>query len=159
MYFFSTSLALMTTCYIEEVVVETDMSLLPSEDIREETFLSVPDIFQTNAVNVANETYADISDVRSPVDRTYNRSFNKIDNYFSYVGGLIGTILGLIFIMGVFSEKAYTISIASSIFSDKDGESLNSSGFHMGFVFSSWAKSFTDKLGCCKEWWTKTEKY
>ena len=36
---------------------------------------------------------------KSPESTTYERSFNKIDAYFSYVGGLVGTIIGLIFIM------------------------------------------------------------
>ena len=31
---------------------------------------------------------------------TYSRDFNKFDDYFSYVGGLLGTIIGLFFIMG-----------------------------------------------------------
>ena len=160
MYFFSTSLALDTTCYIEEVVVETDMSLLPGKDILEETFLSAPDIFQTNAVNVGTDNvYAYIKYVRSAVDRTYERSFNKLDNYFSYVGGIIGTVLGIIFIMALFSEKAYSLSIASCLFSGEEGKSLNSSGFHIGFLLSSWIKGLTDKLGCCKGGWKKTKQY
>lgn len=52
---------------------------------------------------------------------TYDRSFNKIDNYFSYVGGLIGTILGVMIVMNSYSEKAYGISIASQLFHTDDG--------------------------------------
>ena len=37
----------------------------------------------------------------------YTRSFNKIDAYFSYVGGLIGTIIGFMFIMEKYNEKAF----------------------------------------------------
>ena len=159
MYFFSTDLALMSTAYIEEVTVQTDQSLLPTEDILEEKFISVPETFKTNSVNVANGVYAELTYARSPVDRLYERSFNKIDNYFSYVGGLIGTIIGLIFIMGIFSEKAYSISIASYLYQNEDGRSLNSTGFHIGFLFASWAKALTDKLGCCKDAWKRTEQY
>ena len=63
----------------------------------------MPDIFQTNSVTVVNDQYVKLIFVKSPIDRTYKRSFNKLDNYFSYVGGLIGTILGIIFIMNMFS--------------------------------------------------------
>ena len=48
----------------------------------------------------------------------YKRGFNKIDTYFSYVGGLVGTIIGLIFIMGPYTEKTYEISLAKKVLLD-----------------------------------------
>ena len=57
---------------------------------------------------------------KSPATVTYTRSFNKIDAYFSYVGGLVGTILGLIFIMEFYTEKAYEISLAKKVMTDND---------------------------------------
>ena len=50
---------------------------------------------------------------------TYTREFNKIDNYFSYVGGLIGIAFGFIFILGKYNEKAYEISIANKLFKNE----------------------------------------
>ena len=57
----------------------------------------------------------------SKANATYQRSFNKIDAYFSYVGGLIGTIIGLMLIMEKYNEKAYEISLGKRIFRDDDG--------------------------------------
>lgn len=51
---------------------------------------------------------------------TYNRSFNKLDNYFSYVGGLIGTILALVFIIGKYTEVAYEVSLSKKLFLNND---------------------------------------
>ena len=70
----------------------------------------------------AKRPYALINFNKASSTTTYTRSFNKIDAYFSYVGGLIGTIIGLIFILNLYTQKAYEISIAHKLFryNDKD---------------------------------------
>ena len=70
----------------------------------------------------AKRPYAQISFNKATFTTSYTRSFNKVDNYFSYVGGLIGTIIGLIFILNLYTQKAYEISIAHKLFKydDKD---------------------------------------
>ena len=40
---------------------------------------------------------------KSPKLTTYTRTFNKVDEYLSYVGGLIGTIIGLMFLLGKYN--------------------------------------------------------
>ena len=47
---------------------------------------------------------------------TYNRSFNKLDNFFSYVGGLIGVVLSAMLIMNKFSELSFEINIGKRFF-------------------------------------------
>ena len=49
---------------------------------------------------------------------TYKREFNKLDAYFSYVGGLIGTIIGFFFIMGPYNECAFEVSLAKRLITD-----------------------------------------
>ena len=61
---------------------------------------------------------AEIRFNKSPKIINYTRTFNTIDNYMSYVGGLIGTIFGLMFLLGKYNEKAYEISIAHKLFHD-----------------------------------------
>ena len=51
--------------------------------------------------------YAKIAFNKATYTTTYSRSFNKVDTYFSYVGGLIGTIIGFIFILNFYTQKAY----------------------------------------------------
>lgn len=43
---------------------------------------------------------------------TYSRSFNKIDNLFSYIGGFVGVVLLIFFILSSYSEALFTFSIA-----------------------------------------------
>ena len=58
--------------------------------------------YLTNGIGLAK-----ISFIKSDKSVKFNRQFNKIDAYFSYVGGLVGTIIGIFFIMGPYGEAAY----------------------------------------------------
>jgi len=51
--------------------------------------------------------YASITFNKSPTTVTYTRSFNKLDNYFSYIGGIVGGILALMLIMRFYTQAAY----------------------------------------------------
>ena len=55
----------------------------------------------------SKRAFAQIMFSKAGFTTTYTRSFNKIDAYFSYVGGLVGTIIGLIFILNNYTQKAY----------------------------------------------------
>lgn len=53
--------------------------------------------------------------MKSSKSTNYARSFNKLDAFFSYVGGLVGTILGLMFIVASFTSMAYELELAERI--------------------------------------------
>ena len=55
---------------------------------------------------------------RSSIVTKYTRSFNKVDSYLSYIGGLVGTIVTLVFFMGKYTEKAYEVSLSNKILID-----------------------------------------
>ena len=50
--------------------------------------------------------------MRSSTTTTYERAFNKIDEFFSYIGGLVGTILGLMLFMEGFTNMSYELDLA-----------------------------------------------
>jgi len=62
---------------------------------------------------------------------TYYRNFNKLDTYLSYIGGLVGTLIGMIFIMGSYTEKSYEISLAREVMKDNDHEEILSDNFNL----------------------------
>ena len=66
----------------------------------------------------AGQLMAQFTLFKSPKNVKFERKYNTFDEYLSYVGGLIGTIIGFMFIMGKYSEKAYEISLAHKIFRD-----------------------------------------
>jgi hypothetical protein len=54
--------------------------------------------------------------MKASASTTYSRSFNKVDTFFSYVGGLVGTILGLMLFMGKFTSMALILEVSQSLF-------------------------------------------
>jgi len=47
---------------------------------------------------------------------TYTRDYQRIDDFLAYVGGLISTVIGSLFIMGSYSELCYLISLEHKIY-------------------------------------------
>lgn len=75
----------------------------------------IPEIFQNIAFEVTDDRYASFFFMKSAKSTTYVRSFNKLDTFFSYVGGLIGTILGLMFVVANFTSMAYELELAERL--------------------------------------------
>ena len=76
-------------------------------------YLSVPKPFRTNFKSTTSDTYVVIKWAKSPATQTSKRTFNKLDEFFAYIGGLIGFIVVLLIFLNYFSEKAYGLSLAS----------------------------------------------
>ena len=51
----------------------------------------------------ANQELAEFKFNKSPRNIKFGRNYNTIDTYLSYVGGLIGTIIGFMFFLGKYS--------------------------------------------------------
>ena len=98
--------------HVEDYAIETDVSLLPFAQKVVESGVIIPEIFQNIAFEVTNDRYASFFFMKSAKSTTYERSFNKLDSFFSYVGGLVGTILGLMFVVANFTNMAYELELA-----------------------------------------------
>lgn len=144
---------------VEEDTIETDNSLMPYESIESETVLTIPDLFNSvYYVTSGNKPYAEVVFTKNPETTTYTRSFNKVDTYFSYVGGLIGTIIGLIFILNSYTEMAYEISIARKLYLDKNGEEIKSADFNFLYYMGSVIIGIFETFKCaCR--WKKTKEF
>lgn len=93
---------------LQEDVIDTDISIMPYSNTVSENVTTIPHLFNSiYYMKSGNKPYTEIVFNKNPLTTTYTRSFNKVDTYFSYVGGLIGTIIGLIFILNNFTEMAY----------------------------------------------------
>lgn len=69
--------------------------------------------------------------MKSSSETTYQRSFNKVDELFSYVGGLIGTILGVMIFMGRFTMVSFELDVAQRLFVDQNKEHYNFKKFNI----------------------------
>jgi hypothetical protein len=53
---------------------------------------------------------------KSSSSTVYNRSYYKIDEFFSYVGGLVGVIMGGMMLLNSYNQLSFEISIASELY-------------------------------------------
>lgn len=144
---------------VEQDVIETDISIMPYAEIVSENVTSIPDSFTPSYyLPVPGQALAEVTFQKSTSVATYSRSFNKIDAYFSYVGGLVGTIIGLIFIMSFYTEKAYEVSLARKVFLDENRTPIRSSSFSIFYYFSMTLKKLLD-FARVRPNWPKTETY
>ena len=126
---------------------------MPYESVREEKVKRIPEPFRTsNFMTNSQSTLARIIITKSPSKTTYERSFNKVDEYFSYVGGLIGTIIGFIFIMEFYTEMAYEVSIAKKIMVDNNQEEISSKSFNLFYYFSVAIRNLLSKCNYEPDW-------
>lgn len=58
---------------------------------------------------------------RKAVDRyIYTRRFNKFDSVVSYIGGLFGALIGVLFLMNHYTRTSFEIALGSTIYNDDD---------------------------------------
>lgn len=139
---FTPSMGISARAYIQEHEIDTDISILPFSEQVVDKLVVMPDIFQIGSVPVSANTYVNIDFVKSGTFTVSSRSFNKIDAYFSYVGGLVGTIISLIFILNTFSERSFEISIASHLFVSPDAESIPAKKYNFFYYLATVLKDF-----------------
>ena len=114
---------------------------MPFEEIKSENVTRITNSLKTSPyVATGSNKLVVGSFQKSTKSQTFSRGFNKVDAYFSYVGGLVGTIIGLFFIMGPYTEKAFEVSLAKKIIVDNEKEELSSRSFNLGYFLLGFIK-------------------
>lgn len=132
---------------------------MPFTNIQTENFTVIPNRFlNTPYIVTPSRPYATVTFNKASTTTTYDRSFNKVDSYFSYVGGLIGTILGLIFILEIYTKTAYEVSISHKLFKDSEGKAIDSGSFNI-FTFLLMGIKTVLSLCKCNISWPKTQTF
>ena len=104
---FTTQLGTMSSGFVKDYSIITDVSLMPYSQTVEDDGVVITDLFQNIAYQVTNDNYASFFLMKSSSSVAYQRSFNKIDSFLSYVGGLVGTILGFMLIVQAYTEMSF----------------------------------------------------
>jgi len=107
---------------------------------------------------LGNRPQAEIIMKKANKKVTYYRTFNKVDTYLSYIGGLVGTLIGMIFIMGPYTEKSYEISLAKKVMKDNDHEEILSENFNLFAYLLMGLKQLLAIIGCDPNW-KKTQSF
>ena len=72
---------------------------------------------------------------------------------------MVGIIVGFIFIMGKYTEKAYEVSIAHKLFRSDDGSEVKSSSFNFFYFMLMSVKPLLNFCGCQGKKLENTQKY
>ena len=102
-FMFTNKLGIQNTVSIEQANIETDISIMPYKDLKTESVTRITKPFHKDYVLTEGMPYSSIIFKKSSNVVKYTRSFNKVDSYLSYVGGLVGTIITLVFFMGKYT--------------------------------------------------------
>ena len=87
--------------------METDNSLLPIDSIDTQRGLLVESRDRLYSVDPLVYYYLWITVKKSPNNYLYKRTYTKIDEAISYVGGLIGLLFGFLFVMAPYTEMSF----------------------------------------------------
>lgn len=112
-YFTMDTQAVAAVGQLAQMEVDTDVSLMPYQDIVTEYFVGLPQMFNAQAIPIVNDVYAQITFTKAATYPIYTRSFNKVDDFLSYVGGLVSTVLLIFFTFSNYSSFLYLLEIAS----------------------------------------------
>lgn len=78
---------------------------------------------------------------KSPQKFTYTQTYMKIDAVIAYVGGLIGSIISIFFVMNAFSGTAFLISAAQKVFKYNKNIEIDSRSFNFFHFIKMMVKS------------------
>lgn len=110
--------------WMEDFKITTDQSIIPFADENEETGGIVTKNCIKNRYTIdRNDTeavYSTIIIFKSPISKTIERSFQKIDEILSYIGGLFGTIAICLFLANVYNSYSFQILMGGYLFKPDD---------------------------------------
>ena len=142
-----------STVSLETTTIDTDLSIMPYTEQKIENITRVTKAFHKDySLLSGGVPFSDIVFKKSSQTTKYTREFNKVDSYLSYVGGLVGTIVTLVFFMGKYTEKAYEVSLCKKVLVDNESRRVPSESFNILYFFSYYAKFLLNTLGCQPDW-------
>ena len=95
-------------------------------------------------------TYARILFEQASNSVDYIRTYNRIDDFLAYVGGLISSAIAVIFVMSFYSEFCYYISVANKLYVHDREKKIDSDGYHLLLFFGHCFAKIGRAFGCCK---------
>jgi hypothetical protein len=112
---FTSKMGTYSNAYVQDYKIITDESILPFAEQREDAGLIITEPFQNLNFEVTTNFLAQLFFYKSNTLVTFNRSFYKIDEFFSYVGGLVGVITGAMILLRAYNQANFEISLARDL--------------------------------------------
>ncbi|KAL4509333.1 hypothetical protein ABPG72_018264 [Tetrahymena utriculariae] len=116
--------------FFTENIVNTDQSLIPFQDMQSQSYLhySFGNLRQQYTIGNQQVVYADFYIRKDSMIYTYNRSFTKISEILSYIGGFTQVfILFTAIIVNYYNDYMYSISLANKLYDFEFSNQTNKS--------------------------------
>jgi len=126
---FPFGITLGTSCnfFLQTYTINTDNSLLPFEDISSQSggFTDAPALMTT--YQPSQNEFMRFYIRKSPAEQIYTRSFFKLDDLLSYIGGLFGLIAMIVQMpLSYYNTCCFELSLATDLFIYKKNKQLES---------------------------------
>lgn len=119
--------------------------------------MACPERFIAKVAPVVADNYAQFRFIKASNYRIYTRSFNKVDDFFSYVGGLISVIIVFFFFVGCYSAANYMIEMAGKTFQMENNKPVPST-FNFFYFIAACIKDILSYLPR-KFQWKKVDEF
>ncbi len=96
--------------------IKTDYSITPFDDFEVLRGGMVQDSSLTLTSSKVDHYYGAITFQKGTNYYLYTRTFTKFDDVISYIGGLFGAIIGVMFMMNHYTKTAFEIILGSRMF-------------------------------------------
>jgi hypothetical protein len=141
--------------FFNQYDVETDETILPWQVYSNDDGVKTDDIaVGQNYRMTAGDQYFKFYLRKGAANYQYGRSFQKIDETLSYIGGLFGTLAIFLMFLNTYSKYCYELDFGDRIFQQKGGGSFGSQNFNfivfIGYLFFL----LLDKFGITLNWKT-----
>lgn len=119
--------------YIADYQITTDNSIWPYSHEEIDKGILIEDKLTFHPYTTFRSTYASYLVVKSPTRYYYKRIVQKISTVFSFIGGLISAISTALFILKLYNNLTFEISLALCIFQPPSGSTIDPSNLSMNF--------------------------
>lgn len=135
---------------MEDYTITTDNSISPLSDFTEETggIIGKNAIKNRFEISPDNTNYCTFFIFKSANSRQIDRSYVKLDDILSYIGGLFGTLTICLFIVKIYNNYAFEINLGAILYK-KDDKEVNLKKYNFLYFIAQLAyRLFKDKCGC-----------
>lgn len=101
---------------MQDYTIETDESILPTTDLSTVSGGIIGTTAIKNAYSPVTDTYATFYLYKSATSIAISRSFQKLDDVLSYIGGLFGTIIMLFFLISSYNTYKFEVNLAGYLY-------------------------------------------
>ena len=114
---FTKEMGLEMNLFYQDVTINSDVSIIPFEDIETDK-INLLGFFPTlyPYKHTPEKPFARFYMVKDQASVTYTRAVQKVSAVLSFIGGIIGAVLGLLIILNAYTSFSFELAVAYQVF-------------------------------------------